>query len=380
MIPDLLTSRENGLHNPTQLAGLREKQLSESGSMAGFFMRNTKIKIGVIGAGFISNYHIPGLQSAGAEVAVISSRNEENARRQAERYGIPTYTTEIEDILRRDDINAVAILTPDFTHKEYAIEAARAGKAIFLQKPMALNSSECREIISEAKKVPVTLYVSFMHRYFEEVEKVRTLLAENAIGRVLSIRQRNATPGANWADWFFDKGKVGGGVIMQLGVHGIDLLRLLFGEIQSVKAATDLMVKERILADGSRVKPNNEDFAVLIYRFASGAIAVHEVVYNEAAGTDRFRMEIYGEEGTALLRTERGRLSLYSPRYLGYNGWFTPDLPESNYSYRQHRHFLDILKGEAPLDDSAAAGLSSVLVAEAAYRSAAKDEWEEVKL
>jgi predicted dehydrogenase len=342
-------------------------------------MENKKIKIGVMGAGFISDYHIPGLQSAGADVAAVYSRREENARHQAEKYGIPAVTSDYKEILKRDDIQAVAILTPDFTHKELALEAAKAGKGILLQKPMALDSKECREIITAAEEFNVQLYVSFMHRYFEEVEMAQDLLAENALGRVLSIRQRNATPGANWASWFYDKEKVGGGAIMQLGVHGIDLLRVLFGEIISVKATTELLVKERTLADGSQVRPNNEDFAVLFYRFASGAVAVHEVVYNEVAGTDRFRMEIYGDEGTALLRTEKGQLSFFAPRYLGQKAWLTPVFPAPDYNYRQHRHFLDILTGAAPSDNSAEAGLASILVAEAAYRSAGKNDWEEIE-
>jgi UDP-N-acetyl-2-amino-2-deoxyglucuronate dehydrogenase len=342
-------------------------------------MTNAKrIRAGIIGAGFISNYHIPGLLQAGAEIVMVSSLVAEEAERQSARYGIPHRSTDYRDLLARPDIDVAVILTPDATHREIVVAAAQAGKAILLQKPMARTSDECREIIEAADKAKVFLYVSFMHRYFPEVQAVRDLLAKDALGHPLSIRQRNATAGANWAPWFYQKENVGGGVVMQLGVHGIDLLRYLFGEIVAVRATTTLMKKERILKDGTVVKPTNEDLALATYRFASGAMASHEMVYNEVAGTDRFRLEIYGEKGTAWLRTERGALTYWAPSYLGTDGWFVPSLPDEDLGLRQHRHFLQMLTGEAPKDASDRDGLASILVAEAIYRSAESERWEEV--
>jgi predicted dehydrogenase len=341
-------------------------------------MSGNSIRVGIIGSGFISDYHIQGLQMAGAEVVAISSLKEENALKKAQQYHIPRSTGDYKQILDMSDIQGVVILTPDFTHRQVAIEATQAGKAILLQKPMARSSSECKEIISAAKQARVGLYVSFMHRYFEEVEALHSVLKARILGNILTVRHRNATPGANWAPWFFDREKVGGGVVMQLGIHGIDLLRKLFGEIQAVYATTSLMVKERTLADGTKVLPNNEDLALSIYRFNSGMLTVHEVVYNEVAGTDRFRMEVYGDQGTAWLRTERGRLALYAPDSQGRAGWFEPRLPEPNFGYRQHRHFLDMLLGKEPHDGSDLDGLASVQIAEAIYLSAEKGEWQEV--
>jgi predicted dehydrogenase len=336
------------------------------------------VKVGVLGAGFISDYHIQGLQSAGAEVVAISSLNEEKAQQKAQQYHIQRSTNDYQKILEMPDIQAVVILTPDFTHRQVAIDAANTGKAILLQKPMARTSSECKEIISVAQEAGVALHVSFMHRYFEEVDALRGLLEQKTIGNILTVRQRNATPGANWATWFFDRDAVGGGVVMQLGIHGIDLLRSLFGEIEAVRATTALMVRERTLVDGTKVIPTNEDLAVMTYRFRSGMIAVHEAFYNEVAGTDRFRMEVYGDQGTAWLRTERGRLAVYSPDDHSQMGWFKPNLPKANFGYRQHRHFLKMVTGEEPHDGSHQDGLASVQIAEAIYESAAKGEWEEI--
>jgi predicted dehydrogenase len=342
-------------------------------------MSGNHTKIGMIGAGFISTYHIEGLQAAGAEVASIASIIEEEAKERAQQYNIPDFTTDYNDILARSDIAGVVIATPDFTHRDIAIAALEAGKPVLLQKPMARNSQECRDIIAAADRTRTPLYVSFMHRYLEEVVQMRELLAENALGDVFSIRQRNATPGAGWAAWFYSKDKVGGGAMLQLGVHGIDLMRYLFGEIEAIKATTALMREERQLDDGTIVRPDSEDLIFAHYRFKSGMMATHETVYNEVAGTDRFRMEIYGEAGTAWLRTERGLLAVYAPDYNQKEEWVAPELPEKPFGYRQHRHFLDMLSGDAPPDNSAQAGLTSIQVCEAVYRSAESGQWEEIK-
>lgn len=345
-------------------------------------MTTAILRAAIIGAGFISDYHIRGLRDAGAEVVSVYSRTRANAQRKASAYGIAHYTDVLEEALQHPGVDLVVICTPDFTHEAIAIAAARAGKPIFLQKPMARDSGECRRIIAAARQGGAPLYVSFMHRYFPEVAYTRRLLAEGALGQVFSIRQRNATAGADWAPWFYSREHVGGGVVLQLGVHGIDLLRYMFrdmhGDIVAVRAVTSLMKQQRMLVDGTIVRPDNEDFAVGIYQFASGAIAVHESVYNEVGGTDRFRMEIYGERGSAWLRSERGPLALYAPDHLGYEGWFVPDLPQDEVALRQHRHLLQMLRGEMPDDGSARDGLASVLVAEALYRTAGSGRWEAV--
>jgi predicted dehydrogenase len=333
----------------------------------------------MIGAGFISDYHIEGLQAAGAQVVSIYSRTAQNAQQKAQQYGIGHHSADLQEVLQRDDVDVAVICTPDFTHEEIALAAAEAGKAIYLQKPMARSGAECRRIIDAARSAGVPLYVSFMHRYFPEIAHTRRLLQEAAFGDIYSVRQRNATGGADWATWFYSREKVGGGVVLQLGVHGIDLLRYLFGDIVAVRAVTALMKESRTLADGTVVHPDNEDFALAVYRFESGVLATHESVYNEVAGTDRFRMEIYGEAGSAWLRSERGSLAFYAPEHLQHEGWFVPDLPPEKVGYRQHRHLVQMLQGEAPDDGSAQAGLASILVAEALYRSAENGGWEPVE-
>ncbi len=278
-------------------------------------------------------------------------------------------------MLESPDLDALVIATPDYTHAELGIAAARAGKPALIQKPLARNSAECQAILDAFREQGITCYVSFMHRYFPEVHTLRNLLQAGTFGRLVMIRQRNATPGAGWAEWFYRRELVGGGVAMQLGVHGIDLLRSLFGEIQAVKATTQITVKERSLTDGRIIKPDNEDLALASYRFASGLLATHEMSYNEAAGTDRFRTEVFGTEATAWLRSELGRLAI---RRSG-GDWERIDLVQEDPGVIQHTHFLRMLSGEIPNDNSDLDGLAAVEVVEAIYRSAENDDWVEVE-
>ena len=338
------------------------------------------VRIGAIGAGFIADYHLAGLAAAGgADVRVICGRTPETTQALATRYGIAEIATDWRQVLERKDLDAVVITTPDHTHAEIAIAAAAAGKAILLQKPMATSSAECRKVIAAARTAGIRLQVSFMHRYFEEVVRTREILAEGKVGPVFSVRMRNATPGPDWKPWFFSRASVGGGVVMHLGVHGIDVLRHLFGDIAAVSGTTAIRKTERTLVDGTVIRPDNEDQALAVYKFRDGLIGSHEMSFSELHGCDRFTLEIYCAEATIWLRSMRGRLALYAPEVTGIKGWFVPDLPNPPMGQRHHAHFLDIVRGTAPPDTTPEDGLATVLVAEALYRAAERGQEQSVE-
>jgi myo-inositol 2-dehydrogenase/D-chiro-inositol 1-dehydrogenase len=333
-------------------------------------MAGDPVRIGVIGAGLISVYHLDGLAAAGgAEVRVLAARSTTRAGPLARRYGIPEVATDWRAVLDRSDIDAVLIATPDATHEEIALAAAQAGKAVLLQKPMAMSLAQCRRILDGARAAGVDLQVSWMHRHFEEVVRTRELLASDKLGPVHHIRIRNATPGPH-EPWFFDPAHVAGGVVLQLGVHGIDLIRHLFGAIETVSATTATVQPERHLPGGTVIS-TVEDEALASYRFASGVLGSHEMSFNETAGTDRFRLEIYCADATLLLRGARGPLAVHAPRLTGEPGWFLPALPAAPLGARQHARWLDILRGKIASDSTAEDAVAGQAVAEAIYRAAA---------
>ena len=329
------------------------------------------IGIALVGAGFIADYHLGGLKGIPeAAVRVIASRTQKRAADLARRFGVPDATCDVAAAIRRPDVDAVLITTPDDSHEALAVEALTAGRAVLLQKPMATDSMACRRILDAAARAGCDLQVSYMHRYFEEVVAARAMLREGAAGTVTTVRQRNATPGPDWGDWFFRKDRVGGGVVRQLGIHGIDLVEHLFGSIVAVSARTATLVPQRRLRDGRIVAVENADTAFAVYEIEGGPLVHHEMSMIEQAGTDRFRMEIYGTEGSLWLRTEHG---LLAGSAAGGAGWTVPHLPQTLPGHRQHREWIDGLLGRVPPPSTGLAGLRSLLVAEAIARSADAD-------
>lgn len=343
-------------------------------------MNKEAVRVGVIGAGFISAYHLNALQKAGADLIVVADPIEERARKRSAEFGVKHHTTDYRAALARDDVEAVVITVPDFVHAEVAIAALRAGKTVLLQKPMARTPGECQSIIDVAEETGTPLYVSFMHRHMDETVELQHLLVEGALGQVYYVDQINATPGPTWAAWYYRKENVGGGMVKQLGVHGIDLLRYLFGEIEAVKATVGQVCSERRLDDGSVVTQENDDIAVAVYRFRNGLIATQHMDFNEVAGTERFRTEVRGLKGVAHIRSARGDLAIYAPEYTGQSGWVTPDFEKTPFGVRQHSRFMAMVRGEEPPDGSARDGLASLIVAEAVYRSSESGAWEETCL
>ena len=326
--------------------------------------------IAVIGAGFIADYHVNGLRAAGGDVAALVGRRADRTAQRAEQLAIGRAETDYRKVLDDPTIDAVVVASPDDTHETIAIDALAAGKHVLLQKPMALDSVQCRRIIDADAQAGHRLTVSFMHRFFPEVRWLRNLLASGALGAIHSVRIRNATPGADWADWFFKPGNVSGGVVMQLGVHGIDLCRNLFGPIASVTAETWTARPLRKLADGREVEATLEDNVIAAYRLAGGGHVSHEMSYTELAGCDRFRLELYAEHGTVWLRTERGRAAIFAPSITGETDWVTQPIADEPFGAAHHAHWLSIVRGETPPDETPLAGLQSVAVAEAIYAAA----------
>lgn len=338
-------------------------------------MAETPLGIAMIGAGFIAGYHLAGIRDSGeaAQVRVIASRSRAKAEAIARQWGISSVSTDWREVLERRDVQAVIIATPDDTHEAMAIAAAQCGKAVLLQKPMAGSVAACQRIIDAATLAGTDLQVSFMHRHFDEVVKARELLSLGCIGQLHSVRIRNATPGPDWGDWFFDPAQVGNGVIDQLGVHGIDLVQHLMGPVETVSASVATLLPQRHLADGRTVLVRTLDTALATYGLRGDSILVsHEMSMIEAHGCDRFRLELYGDKGTMWLRTERGRLAIWA-RHLYGPDWHQPPLEDQPLGARQHGRWIATLQGRLSPENTAAEALAGMRVVEAIRASAERD-------
>ena len=343
-------------------------------------MAKRKLNVAMIGYDFMGRAHSNAWRQVGRffqdlpidpVLKVVVGRTAAKVKDAAARLGFEEHATSWQEVLARKDIDVVDICTPGDSHAEIAVAAAEAGKAILLQKPMAASAAGARRIIAAAQRASVDLQVSFMHRFFEEVVEARAWLGEGLIGRVCSVRLRNATPGPDWGEWFYARERVGHGVVDQLGVHGIDLALQLVGDVQSVSARMATLVPRRTLRDGRVVDVQTCDSAIAIYEFAGGAMGSHEMSMIEAQGCDRFRLELYGERGTMWLRTERGRLAVYAPDRLGAD-WLVPNLPEPPFGARQHAVWIAGVSGRGPRLNTAREALRGMEVVEAIARSSAQ--------
>ena len=134
-----------------------------------------------------------------------------------------------------------------------------------------------------------------MHRHFEEVVAARAMLREGACGHGDDGAAAQRDAWTRLGRLVLPKDRVGGGVVLQLGIHGIDLVEHLFGPIVAVSARTATLVPQRTLRDGRIVAVENADTAFAVYEIEGGPLVHHEMSMIERAGTDRFRMEIYGD-------------------------------------------------------------------------------------
>ena len=248
-----------------------------------------RVRMGVIGAGGIVQWaHLPNLKLLydRVEVRVVFSRSIERAREVAIKFGVPEATDEWRYIISRGDIDAVLIATPNYTHKDIAVEAARAGKHIFLEKPIALSVRDGLEIVREAERAGVKLMIGHCLRFWPEYVKVREAVISNAIGEPRIVRAYRLSSFPTWAGWHRFK-DLSGGVVIDLMIHDLDFLRWCLGEVDEVFGYT---------AKFSETSIDNMDHAMSILRFKGGAIAYVEAswsfsrsfpftTYLEVAGT-----------------------------------------------------------------------------------------------
>ena len=312
-------------------------------------MKN-EVGIAVIGCGAISDYHINALRLIPqAKIRVFCDIDLSRACAKAQ--GHADVCSDWHETLSRDDVDLAMILTPNDLHCEMAVEAAKAGKNVFVQKPMARSSQECRLMIETAQKCGVMLFQSYMHRYFEESRYAREYIKSGRLGDVYLCRIRNSLPGSDYSSWQYDHVRCGrGGAIIDVGVHGIDLVSYILGDIEEVVSASKGQHVHERMINGECVHPDNEDWALATYRLSSGAFVSHEISWIQKWQCNRFVMEMHGSKGSIFLRTGFGPLAYTSIDSAQPGELIKPVLADVPFGYRQHEEVIQcILQGKPPV-------------------------------
>lgn len=266
--------------------------------------RAGSVRWAIVGAGAVCEKKSgpPLARTPGSEVRVVMRRDAEAARSFAERHGVARHTTSFEHVLESADVDAVYVATPPSSHEALAIAALRAGKVVYVEKPMALDHAACVRMLEASREVDRPLFVAYYRRRLPRFLRVRELLAAGAIGAVrhASIVLTRPMPSDPRAlGWRVDPRVAGGGRFVDLGCHALDALDYLLGPIARAHG-------EAVCASGAH---EAEDTVVASLRFESGVLGAGSWSF----AADRFEdaLTLVGSEGRitwSCLGTEPVRL------------------------------------------------------------------------
>lgn len=252
------------------------------------------VRVAVVGCGTVARTgHLPSLRLGGdADVVALASRSLRSAERARDAWGSGTATTDWQAAVARPDVDAVHVCVPNALHHEVASAALRAGKHVLVEKPITTTLADADELVSLAEREGLLLGVGFDGRCAPALQELHRRVPGIGLVRHVDVAFGHTGP-EDWAPdstWFRDVSLSGGGVLIDLGVHALDVLRWCVGDVEEVVAA--------------RLEGPVEDEATLELRLVGGATATVRVSWRETEPVFDFRFA--GEGGT--LRLDGGRL------------------------------------------------------------------------
>jgi predicted dehydrogenase len=281
----------------------------------------------MLGTGLIGMFYTMALHGRRGRdrVHVAYSRDSARAKEFAEKWGVPKHTTNLEAAVRDPEIDAVVVALPNHLHEQAVVAAAEAGKAVLCTKPLGRTADEALRMLQAVERAGV------FHGYLEDLcytpktLKALAAVAQGALGKVLWVRSRETHSGPH-SEWFWDKEQSGGGAIVDLGCHCIEIARNFIGkEIRPV---------EVMCWGDTQVHPiEAEDHAIGLVRYENGAIGQFEVSWAFRGGMD-LRDEVAGSHGTIWLNhwlrtgmemyTAVGQQGYVAEKAEGNTGWLFP--------------------------------------------------------
>ena len=248
-------------------------------------------RITMLGTGLIADFYTMTLHGQRSRdcVDVVYSRSEERGDTFAKRWNIPHHTISLEEAVNHPDTDVVIVALPNHMHEEAILAAVKAGKAVLCTKPLARNAEEAKRILDAVEKAGV--FAGYLEdlAYTPKTLKAVKSVQSGAVGDVLWVRSRETHPGPHSA-WFWDDKQAGGGCIIDLGCHCIEIIRNFVGK--GNRPVEVLCWKDTL------VHPiNAEDNAIALIKFESGAIGQFEVSWTFRGGMD-LRDEVAGTHGT----------------------------------------------------------------------------------
>jgi predicted dehydrogenase len=371
------------------------------------------INIGIVGTQFMGRAHSnawmdvdkfydlparPVMKAACDNVA-------ENLGPFCERFGWQSKETDWQKLVARDDIDVVDICTSNAVHMQIAVAAAKAGKHIICEKPVAMNADEARAMFDAAEAAGVHHMVAFNYRRVPAIALAKQMIEEGKIGKVFHF---NAVYYQDWLVdpafpyvWRHDKSIAGSGAHGDMNAHIVDLARFLVGEVEAVCGAEEVFIKERQLPDGSGKGTVTADDALFsLARFADGALGSFMATRFASGRKNYLRFELFGSEGSLLFNLERlNEIQYYTRSEAGREQGFRTILAtESDHPYinkwwppghiigwehtfiHEVGDFLTAIGTDQPITPSFYDGLRNQQVLDAMQESAASKTWIDVNM
>lgn len=347
-----------------------------------------KVRIGIIGLGGISNKHTDELlQCKEAEIVALCDIDPVALARAREKTGVSEEKcyTDYRDLVADPAVEAVEICTPNYLHAEMARAVLAAGKPLNLEKPISMNYEEAQTVCEAERASSAFGMTCFSYRFMPAVRYAKCLVESGTIGTVVGLNVAYLKNSAFWEgrplEWRFEKEKAGSGVIGDLAVHLIDLAQLLAGNITSLSATRQIVVKERPTLDGKGIgRVGTEDSCSFLARFACGAEGCFHITRCAIGHINTIRYDVYGTLGSIAFDLNDPSVLIIctgegDPKHFKSK---TVKVPEEFYLAQEQAFVNAVLGKRDPLFPSIADGADGQKVVDAILHSSETGRWVEV--
>src|SRR3954469_13804414 len=374
------------------------------------------LNIGIVGYGFMGRTHSNAFLQAPRffdlprrpVLKAVAARNEDRVKAFAANWGYESYATDWRDLVNRADIDVIDIASPNDTHHDIAIAAAKAGKMVLCEKPLGRNAQEAAAMTAAVESAGVPNTVWYNYRRVPAVTMIRQLLDEGKLGRIFHYRAKflqdwtisSDLPQGGEGLWRLDVAVAGSGVTGDLLAHNIDTALWLNGAIVEVSAMTETFVKERRHNLTGKVEPVcNDDASAFLARFENGSLGTFKATRYARGHKALYTLEINGEHASIMWDLhDLHRLSYFDHGDEGrVRGWRSIHITDSDHPYMAHwwvpglqigyehsfvHQAADFLTGLAtgePVSPTFREALATDYVTDAVLKSARSEKWEAVK-
>ena len=331
-----------------------------------------KIRVGIIGCGRIAQRHAKHIQNL-ARLMAVCDVNEERAQELGEAYDVPFFTS-ADELLKNEEMDVVAVCSPNGLHAAHTIDSLNAGFHVLCEKPMALSSSDCEEMITTAERCNKRLFIVKQNRFNPAIEAVKEKIDAGDFGRIYSI-QLNCFWNRNFdyykkSDWKGTKNLDGGTLFTQFS-HFIDLLYWMIGDVEEASAMIENYAHKEII--------EFEDTGVVSLKFKNGVLGTINYTVNSFAKNMEGSITIFGEKGTVKV----GGQYLNKLDYQSFEGEEIGELragnPANEYGEYQgsmsnhdrvYENLIDVLQKGGSIATNGLEGLKTVEIIEKIYKAA----------